>query len=377
MRESLSDRLGTAAGLVACLAVGVPMAGMSLVGDPPVQGAAGAVWWASYLVHLAAFAYLNTERRPVPIGDRVLLLTMVITASGVFLVLPGLGWNAVLFVVNAATAGFVLHLRGVIGVVVVQTLVIVVGSVPVAPTWLEVVLAAGVYLGFQGFAVLAVQAEVRQARTSAALAAANAELRATTALLAESSRATERLRIARELHDLVGHQLTGLVLELEVADRKCTAPADEHVSRARDVAKDLLRDVRVAVGDLRAPVPGLRTALQAMAATYGDLSVHVDIDPDADLDLDEAAATALLRCAQEAVTNAARHAAASNIWIVVRHDGDRVALHARDDGRGVAVLHLGNGLRGMRERLEALGGGIELDPAGGRGFSLTARVPVG
>lgn len=74
----------------------------------------------------------------------------------------------------------------------------------------------------------------------------------------------------------------------------------------------------------------------------------------------------LLRCAQEIITNAVRHAAARNLWIRCRREGAELVMDARDDGRGAAELIGGNGLRGMRERLRQYGGQLQLDAARGR-----------
>jgi signal transduction histidine kinase len=76
------------------------------------------------------------------------------------------------------------------------------------------------------------------------------------------------------------------------------------------------------------------------------------------------------------ITNAVRHARADNLWLVLQHDGERVALNARDDGQGVKKVEWGNGLNGMAERLETLGGGLEIETKPGAGFRLQAWVPV-
>jgi len=91
---------------------------------------------------------------------------------------------------------------------------------------------------------------------------------------------------------------------------------------------------------------------------------------------DPAGALAVLRCAQEIVTNAARHAAAQNLWLTLTQQEGSLMLSARDDGRGAQELRPGNGLRGMRERLESAGGTLLVKTAPGQGFSLCATVPL-
>jgi signal transduction histidine kinase len=104
--------------------------------------------------------------------------------------------------------------------------------------------------------------------------------------------------------------------------------------------------------------------------------VHVDV-PDA-LTLEQAdKAQAVIRCVQEIVTNAARYSSATNLWITVRRTPDGLTLEARDDGRGVARIVAGNGLKGMRERFEQHAGRIEFVSAEGRGFEVHAFMPFG
>jgi signal transduction histidine kinase len=84
----------------------------------------------------------------------------------------------------------------------------------------------------------------------------------------------------------------------------------------------------------------------------------------------------LLRCAQEIATNAARHAAAENLWIELQQREGVLELRARDDGKGAADVQPGNGLRGMRERLERAGGALTIETRPGHGFALCATLPA-
>ena len=84
----------------------------------------------------------------------------------------------------------------------------------------------------------------------------------------------------------------------------------------------------------------------------------------------------MLRCLQEIITNAIRHAAASNLWIELSRTGNGIAIRARDDGRGTRELRPGHGLTGMRERLEQVGGKLEIETQPGKGFRLNAWLPL-
>lgn len=119
----------------------------------------------------------------------------------------------------------------------------------------------------------------------------------------------------------------------------------------------------------------LATAMRALAADIPRPRVHVTF-ADSIRRPEPLPALTLLRCAQEIVTNAARHANADNLWIDLRHDGDALALSARDDGVGADRVELGRGLLGMRERLEGGGGRLEIATSRGQGFTVRATLPL-
>lgn len=206
----------------------------------------------------------------------------------------------------------------------------------------------------------------------------NSELRATRALLAESTRIAERMRIARDLHDLVGHHLTALTLNLEVASHLSNPAAAEHVLKAQATAKHLLRDVREVVSELRQDdAIDLTQALRSLVEGVPGLKVHVETPPRFSVE-DPRRAQVLLRCAQEIITNTARHAGARNLWLTFAYDeAGLLELHARDDGRGADQFRPGNGLSGMRERLAEFGGTVNVDTAAGQGFALNVSLPLG
>ena len=206
----------------------------------------------------------------------------------------------------------------------------------------------------------------------------NAELRATRALLAESSRLGERMRISRELHDLVGHHLTALSLNLEVASHLVGGQALEHVRQAQSVAKLLLSDVREVVSQLREDDNiDLSGALHTLIEGVPGIDIHLDLSPRFTVE-DPRRAQVLLRCAQEIITNTVRHAGARNLWLAFeRTPVGELAIHARDDGRGSTRLEHGNGLNGMRERLSQFGGRLDIVTGKDQGFVLDAWLPEG
>jgi DNA-binding CsgD family transcriptional regulator/two-component sensor histidine kinase len=180
-------------------------------------------------------------------------------------------------------------------------------------------------------------------------------------LVEENSRLAERLRIARELHDVVGHRLTALSINLEVASRAAEASARESIASAHALARAALQEVRAVVAQLRDPERlELSDSLRTLAAETPGPRIHLTV-PDALCRNDAGCALTLLRCTQEILTNAVRHAEAENLWIEIVESDGCIRLRARDDGRGADNFRLGHGLRGMHERIERAGGKMEID----------------
>ena len=115
-------------------------------------------------------------------------------------------------------------------------------------------------------------------------------------------------------------------------------------------------------------------ALQTLASGIPHPRVHLDFD--GDLRVEAALAHTIFRCVQEALTNAVRHAGAENVFLSIETKDDTVALTVRDDGRGAAELRVGHGLSGLRERIEGMGGRIEVEAQAGVGLTLRALLPA-
>lgn len=284
------------------------------------------------------------------------------------------GFESLLVVLVAAQLGLILPRGPALAWLVCQTIVLGALSLdhfaaPAALRWTGGTLGAQLLAFFLG----AMTRREARARTDEALA--TSALRATQQMLAESAKETERLRISRELHDLVGHDLTALRLNLELARHTAGQPrALRAIETAQELAARLLQDVRLSVGHLRdTPGVDLEGCLNQMAREVTDPRVQVDVRTRV---TDPGHAQALLRCAQEAITNAAKHASATLIRVTISRDGPCLVFEAEDDGRGALPGTIGNGLRGMRERLEEVGGTLEVHGNLGRGFRLRATIPV-
>jgi signal transduction histidine kinase len=183
----------------------------------------------------------------------------------------------------------------------------------------------------------------------------------------------ERRRIARELHDQAGQSLTAVKIELDLEGRR---EASEMVGRALAQVRDLSNLLRPAVLDDLGLLPALRGLIDDFARrtrVEAALEIREPLGPfTPDLQV------VLYRVVQEALTNVARHAAAERVRVRLRAENGQVHLAVEDDGRGVAgepVPHLG--LLGMRERVTAVGGVLEIGSAPGAGFRLEATIPAG
>ena len=304
----------------------------------------------------------------------------MLTLSGLavsYLSVTGLG--SILLMVAAGVIPWLLSRRvGVVWLVLSQLAVLPVYHLIMGLPLFEALLQSLLYAGFSMFIFVTSLVARQQAQAREEQRRLNAELRATRLLLAESARINERTRISRELHDLLGHHLTALSLNLEVAGHITEGQAQEHVRQAHTLAKLLLTDVREAVSQLReSGAIDLAAALRPLAERVPSLEIHMDMDDPLSVE-DPERAHVLLRCTQEVITNAVRHAGARNLWIRVEREHGRIVIDARDDGVGGEVEDIlpGNGLRGMRERLAQYGGELDVSARRGEGFHLRASLPV-
>jgi len=316
-------------------------------------------------VRLVLGAGLPTSRAYVLLGAQVALVAALVLTA------PAAGWLPILLVVVAALSVYYVPVRVTAVVVVVNVVVVGVASAQRGSVT-DAVLTGVIYLLLQVASVGSTLALQRERRMREQLAVAHVELRAAAVLRDETTRSDERLRIARELHDVLGHQLTVLALELETASHlQDDARAREHVLRAKGVARELLGDVRTTVGELRRRAPSLQESLGSLVGRVRVPRVRVAVDDG--VTVDEEQTVVLVRVVQEALTNAIRHSEAAALDVAVTADDGRVRLVAQDDGRGAARVEPGNGLRGLEERVRAAGGTVRLD--GRSGFRVEVELP--
>lgn len=316
-----------------------------------VDSARFPAWAAAYVVFVVAF-HLGAST-PESAHVRLLCMLGVMTCATVTMTaLLDCDFGALSLIVLASQAALVLPRRHTAVFVAVQTVVLCYLVVK-RMDWNDGALSHVVGLvAAEIFAAVAVYLARHAAETARDLAHANAELRATRSLLEETSRAHERTRISRELHDVLGHDLAALGLQLEVATHVSPERAGAHVAKAKEVSARLLLNVREVVREAReASGADLGRALRALCDDVHGMAVHLEVPADLRL-RDAARGHCLLRCVQEIVTNALKHSHAANLWITVGKDDGAITIEARDDGQGACELRAGNGLSGMRARLE-------------------------
>lgn len=344
-------------------------------------------------VYLRLF-FRHTSRSPALTLAAWTIAVLIVFATALSLTL-GPQW-LVLFVYVNVSAGTALTLRAAVRLIpAVTALMAVIGLADGADNAGELVLGLLVPALLGGFAMTGVRELIRT----------TVELREARATVAQLAANEERLRLARDLHDLLGHSLSLITLKSELAGRMLPGHPEQAALQVADieqVSRQALADVRDAVTGYRRPtLPGeLAGARTALAAAGIAADVPTDA-PDAD-GLPAAREEALAWGLREAVTNVVRHSGAKTCAVTLTPRqtlaGRFLELAVVDDGRGGADVPSGitsgiasgaetgvkggvkpgNGLTGLRERLAAVDGTLTTGPAdGGRGFRLTLSVPLG
>ena len=213
--------------------------------------------------------------------------------------------------------------------------------------------------------------------------AANRELRSAREEIARLAITEERLRFARDLHDLLGHTLSLIALKSELAGRLVRAAPERAIAEIGDVeqaARASLQEVREAVAGYRHPV--LTTELHAAKEILSAAGISFTFDGTVPM-LPAAVEAALSWTVREGVTNVIRHSHAHRCTISLARHADDVAVEVCDDGQAntspsssTTHTRTGNGLRGLAERIHALGGHVEAGPGVGGGFRLAVSLPV-
>ena len=209
------------------------------------------------------------------------------------------------------------------------------------------------------------------------------ERRARAEALTDRAAAEERLRIARDLHDVLGHSLSGIAVQSSTGrlalDAGQAGPARDALVAIEAASRDSMREVREVLGLLRDSGGTGLESLDDLVRSAQATGLVVTVSRHGDLrDLPRPTSAAAYRVAQEALTNVTRHAGACRVTLSVRRAPDAVVVEVLDDGRGASAVSgpPGHGLVGMRERVTAAGGTLSAGPEPAGGWRVRAELPL-
>ncbi len=278
-----------------------------------------------------------------------------------------------------------------VGIFTLVTAVIYISMDELSSALLTLLPFAAGYWFFAAFARAMTSAERARAETQRLLSElqrAHQQLQDYTSRLEELTIAEERNRLAREMHDTLGHRLTVAAVQLEGAQRLITADpqrAEGMIATVRGQVREALAELRHTVATLRQPLQTdlvLPHALQRLASSFEQATgvrVHLTLPP-GDLALPDPHRLTLYRAAQEALTNIQKHAQAKQAWMDLRSENGCVSLEVRDDGIGLPedASSSGFGLRGLHERVAQLNGKVIFEdaPEGGAHLSIILPAPT-
>ena len=328
------------------------------------------------LLFLAIFMTIACDwlQKAPPWRGQLLLLVLAITALGMMLL--SIGLTPILLVLWATLLPeYVAQRHALLMLVVVNAVVhwIVQDYWALESAWLT----TSIYVGFELFAYSSSLARNREAASRVSLEHLNQQLVATQALLSQTSQQRERQRISRDLHDILGHQLTALALQLEVLRHTAPVEVAPQISSSQQLAKELLASIRAVVQDQNT-LPGLdlRAPLMTLLRRLPGIELKI-----ANFHLLQSAelAQSLLLALQEGISNAIRHGGATQLHLTMLKEDSILTLRLSDNGRGMddadrAPLHRGLGLSGMIQRLAPFKGRVQLTQNSDTGCCLTISV---
>ncbi len=375
-------------GILAILAITIPTVWLYFVNAFPFRwlgtGLLGA-FLLLFLLHshisslhpLSSYFYMGAQA--------LLVLTLTLLS-------PQYGFIIILYYVLSASAMLIFPRRAGflwIGLFILATAFYLL----IAEGWRDTILILPVYTGgfffFAAFAYQTAKAESSRQESQALLEqlrAVHRQLQEYASQAEELAVAEERNRLAREMHDTLGHRLTVAAVQLEGAERLILTDPDKStamVRTVRDQVKEALRELRSTVATLRAPLQAdlsLLSSLNRLAENFEEatgITVHLML-PDELPKLSNAHRLAIYRMAQESLTNVQRHARARDAWVQMTQQDGIITLLVRDNGIGLqpGAETAGFGLRGLMERAAQLGGSLSLERRAGGGTQVSLQLPM-
>jgi signal transduction histidine kinase len=369
---------GLLVALLVAVAIPAHLSGESSVGDPNQPDAS---WWTVLLV-LAGIVPLSWRRtRPLVAGSFVVAAEVVALFIGVGGV-GFLGSVVAVYSIGAHTSGLA-RTRVMSAIAVTVTLLFVAGWIDGLSLLNEFVTTGGLLI--TAFVLGDNLRRRREHITGLADRAERAERERE--LLAEQRVAAERTRIARDLHDVVAHSVSVMVIQAAAARRSLVSSPDQAAAAIEAIettGRQTMGELRSILGVLRTAVPDATLApqpsLSRLDLLAGSDGLPLTVTVDGDLTgLPDGVSAIGYRLIQEALTNVRRHAGpVGRVTVTLRADGGDLRIDVVDDGRGAGALPDadGFGLIGMRERVAAVGGIVEAGPEPGGGWRVRAVLPI-
>ena len=290
----------------------------------------------------------------------------------------GAGWLILLPLVSEA----IQHLRRPAAILVsIAVWIAEILPAVLSGSWGNTVAAMLGYLSAIVFVAVFTMITVNEQKMRAELSTANQRLREYASQAEELATIQERERLAREIHDGLGHYLTAVNIQLKAAQAVIKADPDAaegSLHKAQTLTQEALADVRRSVSSLRSdPTAGksMEEVLTTLAHDNGDsfqADVQIHGSPRA---LSTRTSFTLYRVAQEGLTNAAKHSRATRVEITLTYSDQAVKLEIHDNGQGTDDTAGGYGLIGLRERVQLVGGKLLTHSYPGQGFTLSAEIP--
>lgn len=352
-------------------------------------------WWvvgltiALFLLNLGLHLYQLANYPKIMRGYLVIGTTLIISLLWLN---PGLNFYVILFYVLGTEALMSFDRRegySWLGLFTLLTVVLLFAFLDPLEASITIPIYLGGYFFFVVFANATQQANearLESQRLLEELQATHRKLQEYAAQAEQLAVAEERNRLSREMHDTIGHRLTVASVQLEGVQKliaKDPTKAEKMAETVREQVREALRELRQTVATLREPLESdlpLETSLKKLARGFEEatgITIHLML-PDSFPEMSAAHRLAIYRTAQEALTNAQKHADAQQIWLQIARQEDILTLRVSDNGKGVQAQEesSGFGLRGIQERAAQLGGELRLEERKGGGTQICLSLPV-
>lgn len=353
-------------------------------------------WWVVGLTGILVLSNLAIHLLPwghEPGKLRVYLALGTVLVVGLLLLNPRLNFYIILFYVLATEALMTFPKREGylwVGLFTLATMILLFFMTDLVEATISIPIYLGGFFAFVTFANATQQANLARLESQRLLE----ELQATHRKLQEYAVqaeqlavAEERNRLSREMHDTIGHRLTIASVQLEGVQKliaKDPTKAEKMAGTVREQVREALRELRQTVATLREPLEAdlpLEISLKRLVHGFEEATgiiIHLML-PESFPEMSAAHRLAIYRTAQEALTNAQKHAEAQQIWLQVARQDNILTLRVSDNGRGVKEREegVGFGLKGIQERAAQLGGELRLEERKGGGAQVCLSLPVG